>query len=77
MCPENLAEQFTAPNPVVLHDDSGWDDVSPVFVLAGYLASEGKWKEFSDDSADCARFVEENLSSASADHKLNYFSQSR
>lgn len=30
-------------------DDSGWDGVSPVFVLAGYVSTKEKWKSFSDE----------------------------
>jgi hypothetical protein len=29
-------------------DDSGWDGVSPVFVLAGYVAKKEQWDSFSD-----------------------------
>src|SRR5437867_682301 len=30
-------------------DDSGWDGMSPVFVLAGYLAKKEQWDAFSDE----------------------------
>jgi hypothetical protein len=30
-------------------DDSGWDGKSPVFVLAGYVASEKQWESFASD----------------------------
>jgi hypothetical protein len=30
-------------------DDSGWDGRSPVFVLAGYVATENQWEAFSDE----------------------------
>lgn len=29
-------------------DDSGWDGNSPVFVLAGFVAKEKQWEDFSD-----------------------------
>src|SRR5450830_1266831 len=47
-----LAEPQRSRRPLLMLqsfiDDSGWDGQSPVFVLAGYVAQEKQWEDFSD-----------------------------
>jgi hypothetical protein len=48
-----LAEPWRSRRPMLMLqafiDDSGWDGQSPVFVLAGYIAKEKQWEDFSQD----------------------------
>jgi hypothetical protein len=44
----------------VFIDDSGWDGSSPVFVLAGYIAPEKQWEEFSDEWQEVLDLPEPN-----------------